>query len=191
MLRLGKPNPAPRLHVDDCFEFHSHWELRELLSTNHLNYQHTTPPVRLLHGNLAISSSRRHDTTRHKRSLSQSEIAVPTQHSQIQQQLHNLSISTFIPKSLRHKPLNHDHLEGFIVPLANKASTMAKSLVSRRLRCGLGHSCHKSKPKLLKPFSWKSLRISHKPSFKSPSIRWWISATQIQWFRLSENILTN
>ena len=55
-----------------------------------LSTRNTAPPMRLLHGALLILvhsqilplwSSRRHDTTRHKRSLSQSEITIPTQHS--------------------------------------------------------------------------------------------------------------
>ena len=34
-------NPAPRLHIDDCFEIHNlHWELCDRLQSNHQNILH-------------------------------------------------------------------------------------------------------------------------------------------------------
>ena len=42
------PSPAPRLHVDDCFEIHNfHWGLCDLLLSSHRNFQHK---VRLRQG---------------------------------------------------------------------------------------------------------------------------------------------
>ena len=36
---IGWPSPAPRLHIDDCFEIHNfHWELCDLLLSSHQNF---------------------------------------------------------------------------------------------------------------------------------------------------------
>ena len=54
---IGWPSPAPRLHIDDCFEIHNfHWELCDLLLSSHQYFdaRGTAPPMRLLHGALVI-----------------------------------------------------------------------------------------------------------------------------------------
>ena len=44
---IGWPRPAPRLHIDDCFEIHNfHWEFCDLLLSSHQNFLHE---VRLRH----------------------------------------------------------------------------------------------------------------------------------------------
>ena len=44
---IGWPSPAPRLHIDDCFEIHNfHWKLCDLLLQSHQNFLHK---VRLRH----------------------------------------------------------------------------------------------------------------------------------------------
>ena len=50
-------DPAPRLHIDDCFEIHSrHWGLCDLLLSSHQKFSAggTASPVRLLQGALVI-----------------------------------------------------------------------------------------------------------------------------------------
>ena len=38
---IGWPSPAPRLHIDDCFEIYNfHWELCDLLLSSHQNFLH-------------------------------------------------------------------------------------------------------------------------------------------------------
>ena len=38
---IGLPSPAPRLHIDDCFEIHIyHWELCDLLLSSHQKFLH-------------------------------------------------------------------------------------------------------------------------------------------------------
>ena len=38
---IERLDPAPRLHIDDCFEIHPpRWELCDLLSSNHQNFLH-------------------------------------------------------------------------------------------------------------------------------------------------------
>ena len=38
---IGWPSPAPRLHIDDCFEIHNfHWEPFDLLLSSHQNFRH-------------------------------------------------------------------------------------------------------------------------------------------------------